>query len=180
MRRGPVLLLLLALTATPSGAKVRVDFDAEADFSSYETFQWKRSPRTLDEEWPLIHSQIVRIVEAQLDKAGLREVDADPDLYVIYHAGKSSSLVVDTNQVGYDMGPAWHWDPYWNPWTGSAHLRSYKEGTLVIDLVDARQDRIIWRGTTEGMIPADRDALGRKIEVGVEKMVRKFRKQYRR
>jgi hypothetical protein len=38
-------------------------------------------------------------------------------------------------------------------WSGTAYtvdVRQYKAGTLIIDLIDAGQKRLVWRGIAEG------------------------------
>ena len=36
--------------------------------------------------------------------------------------------------------------------TGAVRVESYKEGTLIIDLVDAERRELVWRGTATGAV----------------------------
>jgi hypothetical protein len=177
------LLLLALLPASPLAAKVRVDYDRNADFESYRTYAWKATPDTsLDEDYPDIHARIVKGVEYYLTEGDLIEDEENPDLWVTYHARTTSDLRVDTTQMGYMYGAGWAWDPYWGgpgaiPMVG--HARTYKRGTFVLDLVDAHTGEIVWRGTAEGQLKSDRDKLKRSIDAVLRKMVRKWRKMYK-
>ena len=178
-------LLVLLLIAAPVSAKVKVEFDPTVDFDSYRTFAWLKTPTTsLWEDYPDIHRQIVKTMDYLLITGELTEADDEPDLYWTYHARTNSELRLDTNQLGYAYGAGWIWNPGWGgnpgavPMTG--HLRTFKQGTLVVDLIDARSNELIWRGSAEGKLPYDREVLKRKIDTMLRKMARMFQKEYRK
>ena len=181
--RASIVLLVLLFLAVPVHGKVRVEFDETVDFSTYETFAWKITPSTsLDEDAPDIHIRIVRGLEHYL-REGLEEVEEDPDLWVTYHARTHTDLRVDTTQMGYMYGNGWFWDPNWGGGYGSnpsvAHARTYKKGTLVVDIIDASNDEIVWRGISEGKLSENRDKVKRNIDNIIHRMVRKFEKKYK-
>ena len=98
----------------------------------------------------------------------------------------------------YPLGPWWPyygyprfgWGPWygWSPWFGMAYSvpagyrtlpaagGSFVPGTIVVDVIDARSDEIIWRGWAEGALqeapPADR--LAEYIDEVVERVMRSF------
>jgi len=177
------LLLLALLPAPVEAAKIRVDYDRNADFGAYHTYAWKPTPDTsLQEGYPDIHARIVKGVEYYLTEADLIEDDEDPDLWVTYHARTTSDLRFDTTQMGYMYGAGWAWDPYWGgggaiPMVGYA--RTYRQGTFIVDLIDAHTEEIVWRGTAEGQLKDDREKLKRSIDGVLRKMVNKWRKMYK-
>ncbi len=57
--------------------------------------------------------------------------------------------------------------------TGKAtETTEYKEGTLVIDVLDPKTDKLLWRGVSNGKLPKIISAEGR--EAGVKKVVEKI------
>ena len=50
---------------------------------------------------PLLHRHLVDQLVAQLESAGLRQVEADPDFYVTYHGEVDQELRIDTDPFGY-------------------------------------------------------------------------------
>jgi len=56
-----------------------------------------------------------------------------------------------------------------------ARVIEYQEGTLVIDLVDRRTNKVVWRGwardTMDGVID-DQERLERQVDDGVGRMMR--------
>ncbi|MCS6918032.1 MAG: DUF4136 domain-containing protein [Chitinophagales bacterium] len=87
---------------------------------------------------------------AALESKGLRPSN-DPDLLVdlIVRTKEKQSASATT----YDMG-GYYGRRYWyggSVRTTQVHVDNYTEGTLIIDLVDARKKELIWegRGTAE-------------------------------
>ena len=77
------------------------------------------------------------------------------------------------------MYGGWGWRFY--PWGGTPfpygyaprRTYTYTEGTLIIDMIDARTNQLVWRGSVAGTVdnPAN-------LERQVEKAVRAILKQY--
>ncbi|MFY9820531.1 MAG: DUF4136 domain-containing protein [Thermoanaerobaculia bacterium] len=138
----PLLLLSLACSAI----RVNHEYDSAADFSRFHSFTWKAGAN-LPPGSPIppgsdLDLRFKHAIEGQLVAAGLRPAaDGKPDLYVAYYAYRSDTL--ELTGVDYKLAPGVHWvgDP-------STHTeRSYTEGTLEVDLVDAATNTLVWRGT---------------------------------
>lgn len=160
----------VALLGTVALAKsVTYDYDRGADFSRYKTYTWSRGTELRDE---LNHARIVRAVEAQLAGEGLTRVEpsARPDVLVAYHASFERNLEIH----GFSQG--------WGPFglgpdrTGSARVQPVVVGTLVVDIIDARTNGIVWRASATSDIdpatsPEKRD---QKITSAMAKMFRNY------
>jgi hypothetical protein len=78
-----------------------------------------------------------------------------PDFYVAYHLGIKDMMkgASTQNYIG---------DYVHGTFTTISDIRPYKEGTLLIDIVDATSQQLVWRGSalTEvdpGMTPEERN-----------------------
>ena len=76
------------------------------------------------------------------------------------------------------------WDPYWggrysySVGVGTTTPTTYRSGTLIIDIWDAREGKLVWRGTAEGSSNPEKAV--KKIETGIKKIASKWRRSYRR
>lgn len=139
---------LLILVTTPVRAKTVVDFDPNLDFSKYKTFAFIGGVENLlmvQVNPDLLDNQVHHAVTRELTKKGLRELQLgqNPDLVVRYWANSSQQLNVA------NMG---NWGPYgayigsyW-AWTFDAvSASSAREGSLLVDLIDAKRKNLAWR-----------------------------------
>ena len=136
-----VSTLLLAGCAT---VRVDVDYDPEEDFSSYRSFAWiPGRSLPLGEAGapdPLLDKRIVAAVESTLRDKGFRQDPGDPDFRVTYHLSVDQKMdVYSTNRAYVDS---------WGFVVSIPETRTnvYEEGTLVIDVADAREREVVWRG----------------------------------
>lgn len=138
---------LILVAAGCSSLEVKYDYDPRTDFSQYSTFAWARAPKEvigspqakLLADNPLLDKRIKNGVTIRLVEKGFRPDESRPDLLVVYHVGLANRINV--SQWGYRYGP------YWGP--GRVDVYGYRQGTLIIDFVDAKKRELIWRGIAQ-------------------------------
>jgi len=144
-----VLGLLLAASCKPA-LKVSSDYDRSANFSQYKTFTLyylvtNRHVSELNEE------RIWNSLRAEMIKKGYREDNRNPDLVVNAVSVVKNRKAVSANSSAYGYGGAYRPYRYWGggmvSGTTTFQTSNYKEGSLMIDVVDARKDRLVWQGT---------------------------------
>ncbi len=185
MHKALGLAIAIALiTAAPAAAqKVIIDYDRNVDMKSYKTFAWGPTPSvSLYDNNPLLHSRIKNAIEYYLGKGGMVENTDDPDIYATYYGESDEQFQVNTvSSAGYAYGPGWTWNSEWggsNVGMTSTTPIVQQAGTLVIDLWDARTQKIVWRGTMTGTIPENPQKATKKVDKGIEKMVRKWQEMH--
>ena len=99
-------------------------------------------------------------------KRGYQGVDGNADFYVAYYAG--TGRVVDTRA----SQKAYHTDGQ----KVTTKTYEYPAGTIVVDVVNARSDSLVWRGTGLTEIPNDPNDYARAIHTTVDKIVGTFPK----
>lgn len=143
--------LALLLSVTGCATTPHHEYDEQVEFSSLRTFQWLEpqygdkdvsvSHPVLDS--PLLGQRVRRATVAALEEKGYRQVEENPDFYVTYHTAEGEEQRrASYVQLGYGR---------FSPHFGSSILldvtpRSFREGTLIIDIVAAGEDELIWRG----------------------------------
>jgi hypothetical protein len=170
MRIGGMLAVLgLALLARVAvGQEVSYDYDKAASFGQYRTYAWVPGHPVEDQ---LNHKRIVAAIDSQLALKGFTRVERtdNPDLLVAYHASFNKNLQV----TGFSSG----WGGYrFASRSGSARAEEIVIGTLVVDLVQASDKTIVWRGTASKQI--DGTASPERREKNINKAAEKLFKNY--
>jgi len=141
------------------------------DFAPYRTYDWGPAdtlptgdPR-LDQD-PFFKDHVMGEIEKQLAIRGYeRASSGPPDLLIHYHASINQRLDV----YGVDREHGYCADDDCEAW-----VVDYEAGTLVLDIVEARTNRVIWRGwaqdSVEDMLD-NRDRMARKINEAVTRML---------
>ncbi len=167
------------LLASPAAAQqVYVDYDRDVNHSSYKTFDWVPTPETsLEEIDPVLHSQVKNAIELYLTEGGLIEAEMTPDLLVTYHTEVVGAVRLDTADYGFDYGPGWVWDPEWGVAEDFAprKVKTYPQGTLIIDIWDLKANRVVWRGTVLGIVPEDPSSVNEEIHAALRRIVERWR-----
>jgi hypothetical protein len=141
-----VVAMLGALVAC-STLQVNSDYDRTVDFAAYTTFDVLPAPELAN---PLVYARVSEAVEAELIGKGLRREAGSAALLVALHGRLSKQTQIDTATYGYGWGA---WGGYWNSWgyggmgTATTTVREVPVGTLIVDLVDAKEKRMIWQAT---------------------------------
>ena len=163
---------LVASLAACSSLKVQTDADPQADLSSYRRFAFVRPGANQQTGSTQMDDLMRRRTEAaitgELQKKGLQldSTGAEADVLIAFFSGRQEKL--DVVNHGYTYG---RWGGYYGG--GGTTVNQYTEGSLTVDLIDAKRKELIWRGTATDAV-ADRDAAAKKIPQAVAKMFEKF------
>ena len=186
MKRQIVTALALLVFAVPALAqKIYVDFDKDADFSSFKTFAWAESAETsLEDVSPFMHSRLVNGIQYYLTQGGLTEDESDPDLFVTYHTDSKDEVRLNTTSFGYGYGGGYYRNPYWGGYggvsTSSTTVSHYNRGTLIIDIWDAEKKTLVWRGVAEAIVKSKPEAQAKQLDKVLAKMVKKWKSMKRK
>jgi hypothetical protein len=163
------LLAVTCLGAVTFAQTISFDFDRSAAFASYKTYGWVKGTDVPD---PLIHQRLVNAVDVQLALKGLIQVhrQSSPDLRVAYHASFDKDLQIT------GFGSGWGGFRFGGSRSGTARAEEILTGTMVVDLIDARTDSIVWRGTASKDI--DVKASPEKRDKNITKTAQKLFKHY--
>lgn len=161
------LALVLAGCAT---MQVRSFVERGAQLRQYHTYAWGPArmqstgdPRLDNNEF--FDRRVRTAIERELARRGFDGASsASPDLLVRYHASVTQKI---------DLGDG---DRQSAPGSGTGDRAFvYDAGTLVVDLVDARRNRLVWRGWAEGSFEGaidDQRWMESRIDDAVARIVR--------
>jgi len=166
MRRTPFrLFTLLAaatlLTACASGPDIRSDYDRSVDFSQYSTYNFFSPMGIENPNYSTIYGSVFReAISREMEARGYVKSD-DPDLLLNVSARLQDKTQVTTYNDPYPMGYYGYRRGFYDPWYGygygtQTHVSQYTEGTVNIDMVDARAKRMVWEGVGVGRLKEGR------------------------
>ncbi len=187
---GIVLMMTLLMLAGCSTYSVVTDYDSTFPFASYKTYHWVESSITKSgnnvlANNPLVLKRVKSSVDRELAAKGYvvndnglvdftLSVYADvqeresfnnpPPIRFSYHHGYHH------DRFGHEVFGVY--DPYWR----APYVILYKEGTLVVDVMDQKSSELAWRGIAQGIVKNydTSKEMQQDIDDAVKKMLAKF------
>jgi Domain of unknown function (DUF4136) len=156
--------LALLLACASFAREVKSDFDHSANFSQYKTYSWK-GVRTKD---PLLVDRIKSAVNSTLAAKGLTEVPSGGDVEVSALEMTKEQQTENTLYNGFG-GRRFGGFGY-----ATTTTDTYKIGTLLVDLFDAKTEKLIWRGSASDTLSNNPNKNTKNLDKGVEKMFKHF------
>ncbi len=177
------LLVIVALfTACAAKVQVKSEYDPAADFSNLKTYAWipgskKGGTVTGIIRNEFVHATVRSALETQLARKGYERIFSGmPDFWIRYYAALRTRLVVQTN---YDSGLGGLSELQRSAALDTptrSRVAEFDEGTLTLDVVDPKTDRLMWRGTAKTKINVD--ASDQKQVAKINKAARKLLEQF--
>jgi hypothetical protein len=152
--------------------KVSYDYSKTANFAAFKTYAHKDGTKVGQ---PLIDERIVAAIDTELSAKGLTRSESNPDLFVVYHMAFDQEKDISTYSSGGGYGP-YGWGYGGMGGMTTTQVRNILVGSLVIDLADAKQGQLAWRGM--GVKEVDTQAKPEKRDKSIASAVKKIFKNY--
>jgi uncharacterized protein DUF4136 len=169
-RSAALAVVTLTLTGCATAMTVSSHVDRGIDFTRYHSYDWgpadalPTGDARLDKD-PFFQDHVQGEVEKALAARGVAgPTSATPDLLIHYHASINERLNV--NRVDSNYGYCYD--------NCAPETSAYEAGTLVLDIVDARTNRVIWRGWAQDSVEEvlnNQDRMAKKIHEAVTRML---------
>jgi hypothetical protein len=147
----PISFIALIVSAC-SGIPVSQDFEQGFDFSGLKTFAWDANE---DNQWgladnnELIDRRIIAAIENSLKARQFNQVDAaKADFLVLYNVQVEQRVSSSNVSGGISMGRSSRGRYGSIGISTGSQVRTYEQGTLLIDVIDVASDKLVWRGTS--------------------------------
>lgn len=165
-------LPLFALFVFTSCTTVRVaaDYDKAANFNTYNSFAFYKPGIDKAKISDLDKKRILRAIETELTSKGMIKSEK-PTLLVSIFTKEKERVDVYNNNFGY----GWGWNPWWYG-NSYSNVSRTTEGSLYIDLIDAKTNELVWQGLgTADLITSSNIE---KKEERIREIVREILTQY--
>ncbi len=183
---GSVVFGMIALTVSTAFAQISAGINPKANLGAYKTFAWlapdvKAGPNPMYKS-ELLHNTVKTAVNTELTIRGMKEDEQAPDALIQFHTYTQQRQRTNYNYPGgfYPYFGGWgRWGgffPYGGlGWGGSNSQYQYTEGTLVVDILDAKTKEVLWEGVVQGTLNGKINRIQNQITDSVNKM---FKKHY--
>ena len=168
MKKSMLFLLIVMSSVATLAQHVYVDYDHSLDFSEFHTYAWGQNPNPNKIASPFLAQEVQSQVNTQLQSKGLQMVQEsqNPDLIVQSDGGMKT-------QTSYNMWGTGGWR--WGGGMGSITPDTTLNGTLIVDLYDAKAKQLAWRGTAQGTLNETNANKNRQlVSKAVNKMFQKY------
>ena len=160
---GLATMTVVVLALPGCAPRINVDTHPEANLGSFQTYAWLSRERPSPGRGVLVARHVGTTVGDVLRSKGYRRVPpGQADFLLNYHAILEQRVDMRSQRGQYSRS-----------WVGSGAVRAYKVGTLIIDVIDRAEERLVWTGLVEGAIPNPEQGPA-KIERVVEDILRYF------
>src|SRR3984893_446400 len=157
--------LMLGLATVSFTQQVKSDYDHGANFGQYKTYSWEKV-QTKD---PLLVDRIKDAVNRTLAAKGWTLVPSGGDVEVFAIETTQNQQTLDTFYNGFGGGRRWG-----GFGDATTTVETYKVGTLVIDLFDAKTEKLVWRSSSSETLSDNADKNTKNLGKGVTKMFKQF------
>lgn len=167
------IFLFAAVLTSCSTVKVASDYDQSVDFNKYKTYAFFKPGIDKAEVSDLDKKRILRGIEIAMSAQGYTKSE-DPDMLVsIFTKTNENINIYQNSMMGY-YGYGWgSWYPYY--WgSGRNTVTSTSEGTLYIDLIDAKDKELVWQGMGTAALAKAVDRKQDRINEIVAEILQKF------
>ena len=164
-----LLIAAVALVAScASGPTINTDFNPGTNFAQYSSFGFKATEQIPD---PIVESRIQSAVAAALTSKGWTRNDQNPAIWVVPHVQLSEQTQLNTYNTGWGYG--------YGRWGGGPSTTTVEKipiGTVIIDLVDAKEKQMVWRGTASNTLQqgASPEKRQQNLNEAMQKLFAKF------
>jgi hypothetical protein len=158
-------LSLIVLAGCATGPQISSDSDPQADFAGYRSYAFYSPLAVEPKGYSTPASNAMKsAVRREMEARGYVYDETAPDLLVNLNAYVNERQdVVSMPEVNYGYYYSYRANAYFAVpfWGERTSVHRYREGTLNVDLVDARAKRLVWEGVAVGRVarlkPADRE-----------------------
>lgn len=161
-------LLGLFILSSCSSVSVNTDFDKKANFASYKTYAYTKSSIDKLEISDLDKKRILYAIDDAMPTKGFTKSE-NPDVLISLFT-KERERVTMYNNMGWGYGYGYGWGMM------GGYNRSYTtlEGTLYLDIVDAKTKELIWQGNGTGYLTTNSEKKEARIAEFVNKILEKY------
>lgn len=184
MKNSVLAFLLLFVCTACSTVSVNTDFNHAYDFTQLKTYSWVNDGKSPSRDTrinnDLIIDRVCSAVESNLAARGFVKANGKtPDFQVSWHGAIEKKLQVET--IDHFYSPYGYGSLYRDPLYAGRSMRTstareYEVGTLIVDILDPVEHKLIWRGSGSKMVSSESDPekITKKINEAVGAILKDF------
>ncbi len=169
-----VVVLCVVMLSACSPAKVLNREQADGvSLSSYKTFDFYSVQASGDTVSRNFNDRVTRIQDAialKLQNLGYLLSKTNPDISI--NIGIAVDDKLQTRQTDFRTdAPRYAGQRRYSWKSEEVETGSYREGTVTVHMVDTKQNKMVWKGAVQGVIPRKESSLDATIKKGINKLL---------
>lgn len=185
-----LLLSLSAIVIAACSTQVVVEQAADAQLPGPGTYAWGPATDHIPGEGnhrvnnDIIAAKVQNALDKGLAKRGYKAVDRSQAAWLVhYHAGieQQTQLVTESMYPAtphlacgpYACGAGYGWG-YYGPPEAVTRTVTFHEGTLILDIHDAKTNKLVWRGTVSKDVNVNKPLNEVILQQAVDKLLKKL------
>jgi Domain of unknown function (DUF4136) len=174
------------ITFTGCSTTSHVEVAQGVNFNNYKTFGWvnkKTTDTPSRSNNDIVDNNIKNSISADLEKKGWQETDQHPDVLLDYNVMVEKGVRRETEPAyGYPYS-GYYFNPmrrrlgyYYDPGFFSGYYTynvPFKEGVLTVNMIDAKNNKLIWQGSAKGDITS-KTVTTKEAQEDVKSIFKKF------
>jgi len=160
------VLSFALLTVGCSSLQTGADYEPGTDFSKYRTYSFRDGSG--QPEHPFVVERVRRAIASTLDGKGWKWVDqgGDAEIYTHFHLDSRTQMTT-TGYAGGWSGYGWRYGGMGGG-MATTTVSEIPVGTLVVDVVDSGEKKLVWRGwgkddVSQRRTPEEAEQYARKV-----------------
>ena len=166
------IAFVLTLTSC-NGLRVVSETSETANLDKYNFYTLADiEPGFLPDVNPTQKAQIESAIAAEIEKLSTANGNSGvtgPDVLISYFVIVNTKQDVDTYTNYYGRRR-------WRYQITDVDIRTYKEGTLLLDFIDAKTNEVVWHGSTTATITSNSVQLEKKINDAISALFQQYKK----
>ena len=170
-------IVILTSSCTAMGPTIRTNVNQSTDFSQYKTFGFLPQLDTDYSYESLVSQYLKEATKKEMTNRGYVFTDDNPDLLINFHNNIEDKQRVYQVPASYNRSYySYRGRTYYDVWDGyETYVDNYTEGTLNIDVVDRKQNKMVWEGISIGRLSEeDLNNLQPTLQKAVAEIFSKF------
>lgn len=159
-------LIILINLSSCSSVRVNADYDKKVSFSNYKSYAYLKSGIDKAEISDLDKKRILHSIDEVMLSKGFSKSE-NPDVLISIFTKERERVDVYQN-----YGFGWGWNPYWG--MGYSNVTTTPEGTLFIDIIDAKTKELVWQGEGSGYLTKKTEKKDARIKEFVSKILEQY------
>jgi len=183
LKRALLLVSIVGFAACGGGIQIQADYNPQQDFSGYHTYRWAARTPTGDDD-PRVFNDIIKsrvqyAVDSVMKTKGFQRMSSgNVDFLMSWHGAIDGKVSYNTVSTNYGYGWGGYYGGGWGMGMGSSrtYVNEWDEGTLILHVIDAEKDELVWMGTAQAKLNQPRspeEARERDLEL-MERILETF------
>lgn len=172
MNRYLLYFFCIVLAACGSAKVINTEKAEDANFTAYKTFDFYQVEAGGDTISQQFSEQIIKLEDAialKMQEMGYLLSKTNPDLLI--NIGVVVREKVQTRQTDFRTdAPRYIGQRRYSWKSEDVEVGRYREGTVTVHAVDRKQNKLVWKGAVQDIIPQNESKLDAVIKKGIKKL----------